>query len=121
MTPTELIAVLRRLQALGWPLEVCRNALNEEYAMLKLPLGNAYHFYPRKKTDMWVLEGWLREELEARGYRREVYQNFSFGLSRVIAIAPGEDTYVKHDGGWHDIELSGSLATCLAVAGEGEG
>lgn len=115
MEADKLMAALSELEVKGWPLSTHIDGNYDRCACLKLALSNHYFFYPQKESALWVLEGWLRKQLEARGLRREVYQHFGFALCQVTIIDPTRETYMKYPGGWCDDELTSLLQACLVV------
>lgn len=126
MSPKMLVEALQKLEAKNWPLEHFKD----------FDCTYAYKLMSPDNPDMWhsigfwddglcewfdlaVLDGWLTACLEARGYKREIYQHFSFGVLQLAAIKPLEDRYEKHLSGWCKTELEALVQVCLAVADTG--
>lgn len=110
MEADKLMAALSELEVKGWPLSTHIDGNCKRYALLKLALSNHYFFYPQKESALWVLEGWLRKQLEARGLRREVlaYPDYT-GI-----IILDANRYELADEG-ASTELEALLKACLAL------
>jgi hypothetical protein len=125
VTPSDLIKALRELEQRGWPVEVAPKTGISDSPHVAFVEPEAGHIgglnITLHKPLPWDAEalvcGWLCKQLEAREYRREVFQHFTFGIVNVTAVQPLEDRYEKHSGGWHDTELEALIVACLAVAG----
>ena len=115
MTPQALTDALWKLETAGWPVKAFRTTR----------VGFALHigripdiwFYPEKykEKELWILEGWLRGQLEARGYRREVSAHLNLKKVMVQIISADTRSYV-HRGEWYDTELEALVQACLAIA-----